>query len=151
MTVPSFAYGMASGPLSALSSAVQLGKALPIGRDLQIDPDTHDLQLSSGDLLIVANGDAIRQEADIRMRFFLGEWFLDGTAGLPYFQNILVKSPNLNLIRRLLTDEILAVTGVKNVIALDLKYDAGARSLAVTWSAETDLGELINSVVDFEQ
>lgn len=152
MTVPSFSFGMASGPLSALASAVTtLGKALPIGRDLELDPETGDLKLTSGDLTLVKDGAAIRQEAEIRMRFFLREWFLDGTEGLPYFQNILVKAPNLNVIRGLFIDEILKTAGVKNVLSLDLTHDVSARSLAVSWSAETDLGELINSVVDFEQ
>lgn len=152
MTVPSFDFGLASGPLSVTASeSVALGKALPIGRDLELDPDTGDLLLSSGDLTLVRDVPAIRQEAELRMKFFLGEWFLDTTAGLPYFQNILVKAPNLNAIKSVLSDEIAAVVGVKSLTSLNLNYDRVARTLSVTWSATTDVGELIQSTVDLAQ
>lgn len=155
MTIPSYTFGLAAGAYSALVSsstaAVNLGKALPIGRDLELDPNTGDLKLTGGDLTLVQDVAAIRQEAETRMRFFLGEWFLDVTAGIPYFQNILVKSPNLGAIKSILTDEVLATVGVQSLLTMDLNFDAGARVLAVKWSASTDVGELIESTLDFTQ
>ncbi len=121
------------------------GKALPIARDLAIDPITHDLVLTGGDLDMVADGAAIRQEADIRLQFMLGEWFMDTEAGVPYFQNILVKSPNLAAIETILTDEILSVSGIDSVLDFTLNFNRSTRKLAVTWRANCAYGELTSN------
>lgn len=151
MTVPSYSYGLAAGPLTTVNTSEGLGKALPIGRDLHLDPLTGDLDLSMGDLYLVQDLNAIRQEAEIRMRFFLGEWFLDVTSGLPYFQNILVKAPNLNAIKTILSTEILKVTGVKSLLKIELDFDRVRRTLAVAWSANTDIGKLVEGTVELAQ
>jgi hypothetical protein len=39
-------------------------------KDLEIDAETFDLVLIDG-------VDAIAQDCDVRLQFFLGEWFLD--------------------------------------------------------------------------
>lgn len=141
MSVPSFFFTLA-GQVIANAVAAVTGKALPVGRDIAIDQDTHDLVLTGGDLVLVADGAAIRQEADIRLQFLLGEWFLDISAGLPFFQNILVKSPNLSAIRSIFHDEILAVDGITTVKTLDLDFNRSTRTLKVSWTADTDFGEL---------
>ncbi len=120
-----------------------LGKARDLGRDIMTDPDTGDLILSGGDLVIVANIAAIRQEAEIRMRFMLGEWFLDTSQGVPHLQTILVKSPDLAAIEGVLKNAILETAGIDEITKLTLTYDAGERTLSVVWSAKTNLGELI--------
>ena len=149
MPVPSYAYTLTTGGTALPVTSEDLGKALPVGRDLELDPDTHDLVLASGDLDLVADGAAIRQEIDNRLRFFLGEWFLDITQGVPYLQTILVKNPDLSAIRTVLRDEILKSAGITSLKSLDLEYDSTLRTLLVTWEALTDVGELIESEVVF--
>jgi len=144
---PSYAFGLAAGPYSAVvSPAVAAGFALPIGRDLLLKDS--DLVLTGGDLSLVRDLDAIAQEAEISMRFWLGEWFLDVTKGIPYLQKILVKSPNLNSIRAIFTDAALGVAGVSQVLTMDLTHDVVARKLRVRWSASTDLGLLAPRTFD---
>ena len=137
-----------SGPVDfgSLTSGLP-GKGLPIGRDLEIDPDTNDLILAGGDLVLVKDVAGIRQEAEIRMGFFLGEWFLDQTQGVPYFQDIFVKAPNLTAIKTILTDAVLETQGISSLTSLELDYDRSARKLSVVWSALSDLNELIESEV----
>jgi hypothetical protein len=147
MTVPSYGFSLTGIGTTAPVTSAGLGKALPIGRDLELDVDTHDLVLTGGDLQIVQDLEAIRQEIDIRLRFFLAEWFLDITQGVPYLQNILVKAPNLAAIRGIFNEQILLGAGIKSITKLDLDYDQSDRTLTVTWSATTDLGELIESEV----
>lgn len=147
MPVPSYSYTIMGAGSTAAPTSEDLGKALPIGRDLELDPLTHDLKLVAGDLLIVRDLAAIRQEADCRLRFRLAEWFLDVTVGVPYLQSILVKAPNLAAIRTVLRDEILLCVGIRSLTRLDLDYNASTRVLTVTWSATTDLGELVESEV----
>jgi len=124
--------------------------ALPIGRDLELDPVTHDLVLEGGDLQLVNDLDAIRQEADIRLKFFLGEWFLDTTVGIPYFQSVLVKAPNLGGIKTVFNDELLLSAGIVSVKKLDLVFSRSTRKLTIDWAAECNTGELVSSNVLFE-
>lgn len=125
------------------ASAADVAAAVRFGRDLTIDRTTGDLVLTAGDLTLVLDVAAIAQEVNIRLRFLLGEWFLDTTAGVPYLQTVLVKTPNLAAVRTVLRDEILECAGVKSLTRLDLDFEKSTRELTVTWSATTDLGELI--------
>lgn len=147
MSVPSFLFSLGGNALVNAVAAV-VGKALPIGRDLALDPETNDLLLVQGDLTLVNDLDAIKQEVDIRLRFMLGEWFLDTEAGVPYFQQILVKSPNTSAIRSVFAAEILSVAGIRSLISLKLDFNRSTRVLKVTWVADTDLGEL-ESTLEF--
>lgn len=126
--------------LTDAASPFAIGKA--VGRDLMLDPETGDLLLSGGDLVIVRDAESIKQAVVIRLNFLRGEWFLDTDTGMPYFQNILVKSPNLAAIRSIFNDEILSVAGINSVINLTLDYNRQARRLNVSWRAASDLGEL---------
>lgn len=149
MSVPSFFYELSGGIFGSPATTAP-GKALPQGRDLLIDTDPdgdNDLIVVNGDLVLVADMAAIKQEIYIRLQFVAGEWFLDTTAGLPYFENILVKSPNLAAIRTIFMDEILASAGVKSVLKLDLTFNTKQRSLTVDFSVNTDLGLLTDNVV----
>lgn len=140
-------FGAVVNVVTAAEQAALGGKSLPIAHDLLLNKETNDLQVSGGDLVLVADFGAIEQEISIRLQFVFGEWFLDTTAGLPYFDNILVKSPNLAAIRTIFMDEILASAGVKSLLSLNLDFDRAARSLTVAFSVNTDLGQLDSELV----
>ncbi len=101
-----------------------------------------ELDLSGGEIQMVDGTDAIRQDVECRLRFFQGEWFLAPGFGVPYFQAVLVKNPDVALVRSTLARAILATPGVKSLLSLDLRYEPADRSLEVTYRASTDLGEL---------
>ena len=85
---------------------------------------------------------SIVQAVTIALEFFQGEWFLDTSQGLPFFQSILVKSPDVNLITGFFRAEILAVPGIASLTSLALTYDRQARSLQVVWQAVSSLSGL---------
>lgn len=143
----SYRYDLVGAGSTAQATAASLGKAQPIGRDLTLDANTHDLLLRGGDLSLVRDSAAIRQEVDVRLSFLLNEWFLDKTVGVPYLQTILVKAPNLAAVRTVLRDEITACVGIRSITTLDLDFNRKTRVLRVTWSATTDLSELVSSEV----
>lgn len=138
--IPSYEYELATAAAPSFE-AEDTGRALPVLRDLLITD--RDLVLTAGDLTPVYDGASIAQEAEIRMRTFLGEWFADTSAGLPWWQSILVKAPNLSVIKSRISDEILDIVGIAKLSQLDLAFDRSARTLGVTWAATTDLGEII--------
>lgn len=115
-------------------------------RDWKIDPITGELDLSTGMIVFVSGLDAIRQDVACRLKLQQGEWFLDPSRGLDFFGQVLVKNPNLGRLRAIFRAAILGAPGVKDITAMQLKLDRSTRSLAVTFTAATDLGALDSSV-----
>lgn len=120
--------------------------ALPRFRDLAFDHKTSRFFQVAGDLVLTRDLDAIRQAVNVHLLLFRGEWFLDTSAGVPWFDRILVKSPNLKAIEAVFRSEIESVSGVTRVTAIDLTFDRSSRRLRVNWSASTDLGEIAGEV-----
>lgn len=75
------------------------------------------------------------QKIKQRLLFLKGEWCWDRSLGISYYQDILVKSPNLPLIRELYKSEILAVPGIIRVPKLELNLDPASRLLSVSFTA----------------
>lgn len=112
-------------------------------RDLKIDSTTGDVVLDGDDLALVSDGAAIAQAVRANLRMFLGEWFADQTVGVPWFQSILVKNPNLVAVRTAIRSAIVNTPGIADLVSYTQTFDASARTLTVTFSATTDTGELV--------
>src|SRR3954447_26510569 len=97
-------------------------RVIPAG-DLALTPDETQLQIIEG----VA---AVRQKLASRFRMFLGEWFLDQRQGVPYYRDILVKSPNLGVIRSVFRKVILTTPGVLGITTFTLALDRVSRILS---------------------
>jgi hypothetical protein len=67
--------------------------------------------------------------------FFKGEWGWDETLGILYYQDILVKGPNLELIRGIYRREIMKVPGIVAVPLVTLEIDPVSRLLTVAFRA----------------
>ena len=110
--------------------------------DLKLD-DNGDLLIGDdGDLVLVDGIDAIAQHLTIRLQFFQGEWLLDLRIGFPYFEEVLRKAPDLNVVRSLFREAILTTPGVLEVTDLELDYDGVTRALSVSFQAQTTEGPL---------
>lgn len=60
--------------------------------DLLLDPTTHDLVFINGQSPVTqTQAEVVAQRLKITLYTFLGEWFLDPTIGVPYFQQIFGK------------------------------------------------------------
>lgn len=115
-------------------------------RDIALDTDG-DLKVEAGDLVLVSGADAIVQAVRIRLQFFRGEWFLDLSAGLPWFQSVLIKNPDPNILHTVFRDEILGTPGILSLSSLTLTSDTAARTLTVRYRADSDVGELVSTEV----
>ncbi len=103
--------------------------------DLKINETTGDLEIGAdGDLIIVTGADAIRQHLRIRLQFFLGEWFLDRRLGVPYYEEILRKSPNLDVVTSILRDVIRSTPGVLSITSFVLDFDGVTRALSLDFA-----------------
>ena len=109
-----------------------------IGRALD---SNNDIMVRGGSLLTVADGAEIVQHVRSRLLFYLGEWFLDIDAGVPYFQEIFTKPANLANIESIFKSKILRTPGVQKLTDFSMTYEGGSsRTLSVSFSAETTFG-----------
>jgi hypothetical protein len=109
--------------------------------------NSNDLILENDDLLMIDAAERVSQQILITLRFWLGEWFLNTTDGVPYLEYILVKQPNMAHIRQILTEQIQSVEGVKAVTDMELTFDQRERNLLVEYTADTDYGLVTDKAI----
>lgn len=110
--------------------------------DLALSRD-HDLDVGLlGELSFIDGAERISQQVKVTLLAFLGEWFLDTSFGVAYFESILVKSPDRASIEAVLRARIRAVPGVDRVRRLDLDIERELRILRVTFEADTAAGRI---------
>lgn len=109
--------------------------------DFGLDDEGDEYADATG-LAMTGDLPGIKQQVTLRIGFFKGEWFLDEERGVPWYEEIIVKNPNLIRIREIFRDAILSVTGIREVTFMELLFSAYIRTLSVNFRASTDLGEL---------
>lgn len=118
--------------------------------DIALSRSTHDLvwkRLPDGtfDLVMAEGADAVAQQIKIVLKTFMGEWFLDTTVGIPYFEDILKKNPRSEVVETVLRGKIASVTGVTRVTAFDISIDNRLRTMTINYAAETNEGTIEDS------
>ena len=103
--------------------------------DLKLDR-TGDLEISdTGDVMLTQS---VRQAVEIRLRWLFGEWRFAPEAGVPYFDRIMVKKPDIEGIKQILRTEIMAVDGMTDVKNLQVVIDAKSRVATITFDGTAD-------------
>lgn len=111
--------------------------------DLKLD-HTGDLEISdTGDVMLTQS---VRQAVEIRLRWLFGEWRFAPEAGVPYFDRIMVKKPDIEGIKQILRTEIMAVDGMTDVQNLQVAIDSKSRVATITFGGTAD-GENFNEEV----
>lgn len=110
-------------------------------------PDYGDLLRINGALVMTSDVDArgtnnVLQDILCRLRTFEGEWFLNINLGMPYFQRMLVKNPDLALISAAYKDTILGTPGVKSLDKFTLDVDRLTRRLFISFACTTVSGKV---------
>ena len=110
--------------------------------DIKLDPLTHDIALSkTNDLVLIDGAERIRQQVKVTLLTFFGEWFLDTTFGVPYFEVVLIKNPRRAEIENVLRQRVRDVPGVSAVPNVEIEIDAAARQGRITLAdIETEEG-----------
>lgn len=106
--------------------------------DIALHANDHDILIKDGDFLLIDNAERVAQQIKVKLLTFLGEWFLDTTWGVPYLEYILVKQPNQELIKQILSEQILSVDDVKSLNALELDYQVKVRTLIINYEVSTE-------------
>lgn len=106
-----------------------------------LETSNHDLALVAGNLVLCRDVRAITQHVEARLRFFLGEWFLDLREGVPYWEEVFVKNPDVSVVRTLLSRVITETPGVVDLTTAEFRFDPQERILYYTIEFSTDTGQ----------
>lgn len=116
--------------------------------DILIDELTGDIDFTDGVLTLTDdeflddNGNkslqATAQRLRQKLRFFFGEWFLDKSKGIPYFQQIFLKNPNPTVVESVFVSEIVSDPAVTELESIDFDVDKATRKLTLSFRARCD-------------
>lgn len=108
--------------------------ALDQSGDLVVDPD----------FALVTGRDSVVQRIRLRLYLVRGSWYLDTSEGVPWFQTIMVKAPDVPAIDALLRAEIASVPGVDSLVSFESSFDNEVRTYTATFRVEV-AGDVVPS------
>lgn len=92
---------------------------------------SHDLDISSRDAQLLTGRDETAQRLTISYSMYKGEWFLDARVGMPYYEQIFVKNPQIDIIKAIYRRMAEADDAVDSVGDIVVQYDAAARDASI--------------------
>ena len=121
--------------------AGELGTALLSFGSIVDVPTCNDLVIEADAPVMVEGVDLIAQQVRNILSIFQGEWFLDKSAGTPWFTRIIGHKFNSGQLNITVRDAILSVEGVASIRDLTSVRGSEPRSANVTVTVLTTQGE----------
>lgn len=117
-------------------------------KDFQLTENENDLELINKDFYITTEFSRyVSQKLRIRLSMFKGEWYLNINKGLPYFESIWIKNPNVSYIEDLFKIEITTCPGIEELLSFNLTIEKSTRELFVDFTAKLENGEIISETI----
>ncbi len=114
--------------------------------DIYLENTNKDLEVENNDLKLTSdNSEYTSQTIETVLKRFKGEWWLNEDEGLPYYDSILVKNPNMDLINTLFKTEIIAIPTIAKIISFTSQFDNSLRQLSISFEVQLTNGEIIGS------
>lgn len=102
--------------------------------DLLLDSDTNDIIFVNGQCPVTQRlTDVVAQRLKITLYTFLGEWFLDTTIGVPYFQQIFGKVRSKSTIDLIFQRIIANDPDVIEILSFESDLAASTRGYTMTF------------------
>lgn len=109
--------------------------------DIYMNEVTGDLDLTNRTPRLTASTiEEVRQKVELRLRRLKGEWFANINLGVPYFQTILKKGVNKNLVDSILRKEITDTNGVIRITKFASEFNNQQRTYTATTTFTTAEG-----------
>ena len=115
--------------------------------NLQLD-NNGDIFTRNYGLARISGNDQIAQRISTRLKLLLGEWFLDTGAGVPWFDQILIKNANRAIVQGVLKRAILQTPKVNELIRFDISEDSVNRKIVVNFAVTVNDGSTVESSVE---
>lgn len=101
----------------------------------------HDIIIGRGATRIYGAAQ-VAQLVKCRLLTLMGEWKLDSSIGLPWFEAIFTKQVRPADIEAAIANIIRGTPGVQQLISIEINADYSVRSLGITFSAISDYGDI---------
>lgn len=123
--------------MASLKLALVTDSNNPVAGDLYLGPD--------GQFAITQTlSEEVAQLLYTRFRFFQGEWFLDATVGVPWYQAILGQKQSTSVVSQILRNVVATCHGVSSVDSFSLSMLPG-RAASVVFSCTLADGTVLKS------
>lgn len=98
----------------------------------------HDILFENKDFQLTKTEDeSLAQRLTVKLRTFMGEWFLDSSVGIPYIESVLGKNRSLIAIQAIFQNAIQSEPEVISLISLTTDLDKVNRILTVTFKVKS--------------
>lgn len=122
-------------------------------RDVQLTTPGHDFDLSSGTFKFTSGLDGVAQAIHFGILMHRGEWFMDLTKGIPYFERTGVPASEAILGQKnaqaratsAFTDVISKVEGVASIVTLQVTFTN--RALSVAWIVAVTFDDIASTTL----
>lgn len=106
---------------------------------------------SGGDIFISETADislrhSIKQDVKIRLQWFFAEWRFSPEDGVPYFEDVFVKNPNIDRITQIIREEAAKADGANEIRNVLVEIDALTRNAKIRFTIITDYGSFREEV-----
>ena len=106
--------------------------------------DTNNVSLTNGFQSLISGQDETIQRIRLTLTAFQGEWFLDESSGLPYFQDIVVRGVNEGAVEQIYRAAIQDIPGVAEVNELTIGLgNSDFRIMTISITVRTTTGQTI--------
>lgn len=121
--------------MAAVKLALVVDSSNTVAGDIYIDPATGSTRLTA------TLAEEVAQLLFTRFRFFLGEWFLDSSLGLPWFQQILGIKNSDAIVISILRSVVTTCPGVASLTSFSLNRTG--RTIAPRFSCRLTNGAML--------
>ena len=110
--------------------------------DIKLNDETGDVLLSTTATITTptfttTTSENLAQRLQIRLQTFKNEWFLDGTIGIDYFNQIAGKNRSKAAVDAIIQAEILKEQEVLQIIAYSSVVDKTTRKITIQFTVRT--------------
>lgn len=118
-----------------------------MSKNIYLDTITKDFTLTTGKNLRLTDTltEFVSQKIENILLFFKGEWFLDYEKGIPYFEKIFTKNPDINLINTIFIREIRAIDEIVEIVKFETVYTASTRTFEIDFEVIANDGTIIQN------
>lgn len=103
-------------------------------KDILLDKDGDISLTGDGDISLVTSP---VQEVLIKLKWYFAEWVFDPEKGIPWYESVLVKDPDIDGIKKMFIREIMDVDDVIEVPQMNILVNAKTRQALVRFRMRT--------------
>jgi hypothetical protein len=109
--------------------------------------DDGDLDFVDNNFVLTTGITALRDRLFTNVRTFQGEWYLDPTLGVPYFQQVFEKQVNVGVLYTIFSGVLRRTKGVAAVNQLTFELNNANRELLIQFSVTADDGTILEEQI----